>query len=236
MIDWWIPNFGYIDSVKNEPFNVIAIDGPAGSGKSTLARLLAQHLGYLYLDTGAMYRVISLKATRHGIQDSEGDAIAALARTTRIEFQRANGEQRVLMDGEDVSAAIRAPEISEWASRVSIHTPVREVMVQWQREIAEKAHGVVAEGRDTTTVVFPNARLKIFLTAAPEVRAERRHKELLERGIDADFEQVLADILERDRRDTTRTVSPLRQALDAVRIDNDHLDIQQTLHRVLELL
>lgn len=222
--------------MKNEPLNVIAIDGPAGSGKSTLARLLAHHLGYLYLDTGAMYRVISLKATRHGLQDSDGDAIAALARRTQIQFQRENGEQRVFMDGEDVSEAIRVPEISERASKVSVHAPVREVMVGWQRKIAENAHGVVAEGRDTTTVVFLDARLKIFLTAAPEVRAERRYKELLERGVEVDYEQVLADILERDRRDMTRTVSPLRQAPDAVRIDNDRLDIQQTLARVLELL
>lgn len=222
--------------MKNEPLNVIAIDGPAGSGKSTLARMLAQHLGYLYLDTGAMYRVIALKATRHGLLETDDEAIAALARSTRIEFQREDGDQRVLMDGEDVSAAIRAPEISERASKVSVHTPVREVMVQWQREMADKAHGVVAEGRDTTTVVFPDARLKIFLTAAPEVRAERRYKELLERGVEVDYEQVLADILERDRRDMTRTVSPLRQAPDAVRIDNDRLDIQQTLARALELL
>lgn len=222
--------------MKNEPVNVIAIDGPAGSGKSTLARLLAQHLGYLYLDTGAMYRVIALKAARYGLPEMDGEAIAVLARNTHIEFQREDGDQRVFMDGEDVSAAIRAPEISERASKVSVHTPVREVMVQWQREIAGKAHGVVAEGRDTTTVVFPNARLKIFLTAAPEVRAERRYKELLERGLAADYEQVLADIKERDRRDTTRTVSPLRQAPNAVRIDNDHLDIQETLARVLELL
>jgi cytidylate kinase len=222
--------------VKNERLNIIAIDGPAGSGKSTLARKLAQHLHYLYLDTGAMYRVIALKAVRQGFPEADGEVIAALARETYIEFQREDGDQRVFMDGEDVSAAIRAPEISELASKVSVHPPVRTVLVEWQREIAGIAPGVVAEGRDTTTVVFPTARLKIFLTAAAEVRARRRYQELLERGIKADYEQVLKEIMERDIRDTTRAVSPLKQAPDAVRIDNDELDIDQTVARVLELL
>lgn len=216
--------------------NVIAIDGPAGSGKSTLAKILAQHLGCLYLDTGAMYRVVALKAARHGLSEEQGEAIAALALDTHIEFRRENGSQRVWMDGEDVSEAIRAPEIGDLASRISVNPRLREVMVQWQRDIAGQVHGVVAEGRDTTTVVFPTARLKIFLTAAPEVRARRRYQELLERGMEADYEQVLKEIKERDLRDTTRDASPLKQAPDAVRIDNDDLDIDRTLARVLELL
>jgi len=216
--------------------NVIAIDGPAGSGKSTLAKKLAQHLGYLYLDTGAMYRVIALKAARHGLSWKQGDAIAALARNTRIEFRWENNSQRVWMDGEDVSEAIRMPEVGDLASRISVNKSLREGMVQWQREIAARGQGVVAEGRDTTTVVFPTARLKIFLTAAPEVRARRRYQELLERGIETDYEQVLKEIRERDLRDTTREASPLQQAPEAIRIDNDDLDIDETLTRVLELL
>lgn len=222
--------------MKNGRLNIIAIDGPAGSGKSTLARKLAHHLGYLYLDTGAMYRVIALKTVRQGLPEADSELIVTLARETHIQFQRENGNQRVLMDGEDVTEVIRTPEISELASKISVHPPVREVMVEQQRRIAGNTHGIVAEGRDTTTVVFPTARLKIFLTASPEVRARRRYLERLEQGMEANYEQVLQEIKERDIRDTTRANSPLKPALDAVRIDNDELDIDQTVARALELL
>lgn len=214
---------------------VIAIDGPAGSGKSTLARLLADALGFVYLDTGAMYRALALLAQREGVDPTDEPALTRLAETMQLKFQRTNGEQRVLLNGEDVSEAIRHPNIGQLASRISVHSDVRRALVAKQRAIAQQVHGLVAEGRDTTTVVFPEAILKIFLTASPEERARRRQAQLREQGIDLPFEEVLREIRERDERDSTRADSPLRQADDAVRIENDHLTKEQTLQRVLEL-
>lgn len=214
---------------------VIAIDGPAGSGKSTLARLLADALGFVYLDTGAMYRALALLAQREGVDPTDEPALTRLAETMQLKFQRTNGEQRVLLNGEDVSEAIRHPNIGQLASRISVHSDVRRALVAKQRAIAQQVHGLVAEGRDTTTVVFPEAILKIFLTASPEERARRRQAQLREQGIDLPFEEVLREIRERDERDSTRADSPMRQADDAVRIENDHLTKEQTLQRVLEL-
>ncbi len=214
---------------------VIAIDGPAGSGKSTLARLLADALGFVYLDTGAMYRALALLAQREGVDPTDEPALTRLAETMQLKFQRTNGEQRVLLNGEDVSEAIRHPNIGQLASQISVHSGVRRALVAKQRAIAQQVHGLVAEGRDTTTVVFPEAILKIFLTASPEERARRRQAQLREQGIDLPFEEVLREIRERDERDSTRADSPLRQADDAVRIENDHLTKEQTLQRVLEL-
>ncbi len=214
---------------------VIAIDGPAGSGKSTLARLLAQALGFVYLDTGAMYRALALIAQREGIAPEDEPALTALAQRIQIGFQRADGEQRVLVNGEDVSEAIRRPEIGQLASLISVYSGVRRAMVARQREIARHVEGLVAEGRDTTTVVFPEAILKIFLTASPEERARRRQAQLREQGIDIPLEEVLREIRERDERDTTRADSPLRQADDAIVIDNENLTVAETLQRVLEL-
>lgn len=214
---------------------VIAIDGPAGSGKSTLARLLADALGLVYLDTGAMYRALALLAQREGVDPTDEPVLTRLAETMQLKFQRTNGEQRVLLNGEDVSEAIRHPNIGQLASRISVHSDVRRALVAKQRAIAQQVHGLVAEGRDTTTVVFPEAILKIFLTASPEERARRRQAQLREQGIDLPFEEVLREIRERDERDSTRADSPLRQADDAVRIENDHLTKEQTLQRVLEL-
>lgn len=214
---------------------VIAIDGPAGSGKSTLARLLADALGFVYLDTGAMYRALALLAQREGVDPTDEPALTRLAETMQLKFQRTNGEQRVLLNGEDVSEAIRHPNIGQLASRISVHSDVRRALVAKQRAIAQQVHGLVAEGRDTTTVVFPEAILKIFLTASPEERARRRQAQLREQGIELPFEEVLREIRERDERDSTRADSPLRQADDAVRIENDHLTKEQTLQRVLEL-
>jgi len=214
---------------------VIAIDGPAGSGKSTLARLLADALGFVYLDTGAMYRALALLAQREGVDPTDEPALTRLAETMQLKFQRTNGEQRVLLNGEDVSEAIRHPNIGQLASQISVHSGVRRALVAKQRAIAQQVHGLVAEGRDTTTVVFPEAILKIFLTASPEERARRRQAQLREQGIELPFEEVLREIRERDERDSTRADSPLRQADDAVRIENDHLTKEQTLQRVLEL-
>ncbi len=214
---------------------VIAIDGPAGSGKSTLARLLAQALGFVYLDTGAMYRALALVAQREGIAPEDEPALTALARRIQISFQRVDGEQRVLVNGEDVSEAIRRPEIGQLASLISVYSGVRRAMVARQQEIARQVEGLVAEGRDTTTVVFHEAILKIFLTASPEERARRRQAQLREQGIDIPFEEVLREIRERDERDTTRADSPLQQADDAIVIDNENLTVAETLQRVLAL-
>lgn len=214
---------------------VIAIDGPAGSGKSTLARQLAEVLGFVYLDTGAMYRALALLAQRMGIPPSDESQLTQLAEQMQIEFRRVDSEQRVLLNGEDVSEAIRHPEIGQLASQISVYSGVRRVLVAKQRAIAQQVPGLVAEGRDTTTVVFPEAVLKIFLTASPEERARRRQAQLREQGVELPFEEVLREIRERDERDSTRADSPLRQAEDAIRVENDHLTKEQTLQRVLEL-
>ncbi len=214
---------------------VIAIDGPAGSGKSTLARQLAETLSFVYLDTGAMYRALALLAQREGVDATDEAALTRLAHSLSIEFRRVDGEQRVLLNGEDVSEAIRHPDIGRLASRIAVYPGVRRVMVAKQREIAQQVAGLVAEGRDTTTVVFPDAILKIFLTASPQERARRRQAQLREQGIEMPLEEVLREIEERDERDSTRADSPLRQAPDAIRIENDHLTKEQTLQRVLQL-
>ncbi|GBC92588.1 Cytidylate kinase [bacterium HR15] len=214
---------------------VIAIDGPAGSGKSTLARQLANALGFVYLDTGAMYRALALLAQQKGIDPADERALTRLAEAMQIQFRRVDSEQRVLLNGEDVSDTIRHPDIGRLASRISVYSGVRRALVAKQREIAQQVHGLVAEGRDTTTVVFPEAVLKIFLTASPEERARRRQAQLREQGIELTLEEVLREIRERDERDSTRPDSPLRQAEDAVRIENEHLTKEQTLQRVLEL-
>ncbi|CUU03717.1 MAG: (d)CMP kinase [Fimbriimonadales bacterium] len=215
---------------------VIAIDGPAGSGKSTLAKNLAQALGFVYLDTGAMYRALALKAQRLGIRPDDAERLAQLAESLAVEFRRdASGEQRVYLDGEDVSEAIRTPEVSNLASQISVHKGVRQAMVARQRAIGAQVSGLVAEGRDTTTVVFPNATLKIFLTASPEERARRRQHQLQMQGIEVPYEQVLQEILERDQRDSTRAESPLTEAPDAVRIVNDGWTKEQTLAYALQI-
>ncbi|MDM7461974.1 MAG: (d)CMP kinase [bacterium] len=214
---------------------VIAIDGPAGSGKSTLARGLARALGFLLLDTGAMYRALALAAQRAGIDPNDADALTQLAQQAAIQLVAQGDATRVLLNGEDVSEAIRTPEISELASRVSVHSGVRRVMVQQQRAIAAQAYGVVAEGRDTTTVVFPEAAVKIYLNASPQERARRRQQQLQQQGIDAPYEVILQQILERDARDAARAESPLRPAPDAIILQNDGWSKEQTLEHALQL-
>ena len=214
---------------------VVAIDGPAGSGKSTLARSLARALGFVYLDTGAMYRALALAADRAGLDPNNAERLAQLAQQVEIRFVADDATQRVLLDGEDVSEAIRTPEISDLASRISVHSGVRRAMVALQRAIAAQAHGVVAEGRDTTTVVFPDAAVKIYLDASPQERARRRQHQLQQQGIDAPYEQVLQAILERDARDAARADSPLRVADDAIVIQNDGWSKEQTFEYALRL-
>ncbi|HYL36897.1 MAG TPA: (d)CMP kinase [Bryobacteraceae bacterium] len=206
----------------------VAIDGPAGAGKSTLARRIAAKLGYLYIDTGAMYRAVALWALRRGVAVSDMHRLEQLANEARIEFP--SGDGQVLLNGEDVSAAIRSPEVSEAASEVSRIPAVRRAMVAKQREIGERA-SVVMEGRDIGSVVFPDATVKIFLDAAPQVRAERRAAE------SALPEAVVAEqIRERDRRDQTRPHSPLVQAPDAVYVDTTGLNIEQVEAALLKII
>ncbi|MDW8051211.1 MAG: (d)CMP kinase [Armatimonadota bacterium] len=214
---------------------VIAIDGPAGSGKSTLAKSLAQALGFVFLDTGAMYRALALAAQRAGIAPDNEARLAELAQQIQIRFETTEAGQRVFLNGEDVSEAIRTPEISDLASRISVHSGVRRAIVAQQRAIAQQAHGVVAEGRDTTTVVFPEAVVKIYLDASPEERARRRQEQLRQQGIHEPYEKVLQDIVERDARDTSRADSPLRVAPDAVIIRNDGWTKEQTFEHALAL-
>jgi len=212
---------------------VIAIDGPAGSGKSTLAQGLARALGFVFLDTGAMYRALALAAQRAGIDPDDAERLAQLAQQIDIRFEADGEAQRVLLDGADVSEAIRTPEISDLASRIAVHAGVRRAMVALQRALASAAHGVVAEGRDTTTVVFPDAAVKLYLDASPQERARRRQHQLQQQGIDAPYEQVLQAILERDARDAARADSPLRIADDALVIQNDGWSKEQTLEYAL---
>jgi cytidylate kinase len=211
---------------------VIAIDGPAGSGKSTLAALLARRYGYTNIETGAMYRALALKALQRGTPD-ESNALAALASESRIELVPQKDGNRVFLDGVDVTARIRQQDVTEAASRVSVHPPVREWMVEHQREIGA-AGGVVMEGRDIGTKVFPDAEVKIFLDAAPEVRGSRRF--LQDPGATAKEAAVLAELRARDERDRTRSSSPLVPASNAVIIDSTHMTLEQVVERAVEII
>jgi cytidylate kinase len=210
---------------------VVAIDGPAGAGKSTAARLLAARLGYDLLDTGAIYRVMALVARQRGIAWDDGPAVAALASGLDLAFRLDGDVNRVLAAGGDVTAAIRTPEMSDGASRVSALPEVRAVLLGIQRALGARG-GVVAEGRDIGTVVFPDAGAKFFLTASEEERARRRVAELVGRGQPADFAQTLAEMRARDTRDSTRAVSPLRPADDAVHVDSTGLTIDEVVNRM----
>ncbi|HXX18515.1 MAG TPA: (d)CMP kinase [Candidatus Acidoferrum sp.] len=213
---------------------IIAIDGPVGSGKSTLARRVASMLGYIYVDSGAMYRSVALKALRHGVSLEATEQLTALAGRTRIDLRAEDGTQRVFLDGEDVTAAIRTPEVAQAASKVAVVPGVRKVLVAEQRRAGERG-GVVMEGRDIGSVVFPDAQLKIFLTASPEIRAERRWREHQQKGDAIDLARTLEEIHERDRRDRERTTSPLVRAQDAVVVDSTAMDAEEVARLVVML-
>jgi cytidylate kinase len=215
---------------------VVAIDGPAGAGKSTIARRVAAALGLAYLDTGAMYRAVAWKALRDGVDMGSADALERCAASLDLAFRsdEAGGSQRVTVDVEDVTDAIRTPEISQWTSKVSAMPGVRRIVVAMQRALGERSEkGVVLEGRDTGSVVFPGADVKIFLTASPERRAERRFIELEKLGIEVDYAAVLEDQKERDARDSGRADSPLVVAPGAEVLDTDALTIDQVVDAVL---
>jgi len=212
----------------------VAIDGPAGVGKSTAARSLAARLGLQYVDTGAMYRAVGVIARRQGADMADEAGLAALAVAMRFRFPFVEGEQRVVVDDEDLSEAIRTPTASMDASTVSRHPAVRQALVQLQRAMAEEG-GVVMEGRDIGTVVMPDAELKVFLDADPRVRGERRVGDLRARGERADLEEVISDIRRRDHQDRTRAASPLRAAEDAIVLDTTDLGPGEVVDRLQAL-
>jgi cytidylate kinase len=212
---------------------VVAIDGPAGAGKSTIARRVAGRLGYVYIDTGAMYRAVALQALRSGVTLEDRGALEQVARSVRIEFEPRSS--RVLLNGEDVSEAIREPRMSPAASKASVFPGVRRALVSEQRRIAD-GRRVVMEGRDIGSVVFPDAEVKIYLDASPEVRAERRVRELRGKGVEVDAAEIAREIRERDLRDTTRADSPLVCAPDAVRVDTTEMTLEQVEHVILEIV
>jgi len=216
------------------PELIIAIDGPVGSGKSTLARRVAELMGYVYIDTGAMYRSIALKALRRGVSLEAADPLTALAGDTRIDLRARDGGQQVFLDGEDVTSAIRTPEVAQAASKVAVIPGVRRVLVAEQRRAGGQG-GVVMEGRDIGSVVFPDAELKIFLTASPEIRAERRWREHQQKGDAIDLARTLEEIRERDRRDREREDSPLVRAKDAVVVDSTAMEPEEVARLVVML-
>ena len=213
----------------------IAIDGPGGAGKSTLSRKAAITLGYLYIDTGALYRAVGLAAERAGIAIDEREKIAALAETTEVTLKIEADGQHVFLNGEDVTALIRTESISRYASAVSAVPEIRALLLQTQRRLAAE-NNVIMDGRDIGTVVLPDAQIKIFLTASPEARARRRYDELIARGENAVYETVLADIIERDHRDSTRAIAPLRQSEDAILLDTTEIDFEQSFALLLNTI
>ncbi len=205
----------------------VAIDGPSGAGKSSMARRLAADLGYTYVDTGAMYRAIGLYARRAGVDTKDADAVAALLPQVRLDIRLQDGAQHILLNGEDVTEAVRAEEIGMAASDVSAHPAVRAFLLDTQRNLAA-SRDVLMDGRDIGTVVLPNATVKIYLTASADARARRRLAELLEKGKQTDYATVLADIEQRDYQDTHRAVAPLRRAEDAILVDTSDIGIEES--------
>ncbi len=205
----------------------IAIDGPAGAGKSTLARAVAKRLGYIYVDTGALYRAVGLYVMEQGIDIYDAAAISAVLPMMEVDLKYVNGEQRVYLCGENVSGAIRTPEVSKAASAVSALVAVRQHLFELQQNMAEK-NDVVMDGRDIGTLILPNAQVKIFLTASPEERARRRYNELVEKGMDIEYEVVLEEVNQRDYNDSHRDVAPLKPAEDSLIVDTTGLNLEES--------
>ena len=221
---------------SQRPF-IVAIDGPAGAGKSTASRVLARRLGFTLVDTGAIYRCAALAALDANVDVGEEPQLRASLERMQVEFRFAGDENRVYLDGRDVSERIRSPEVSMAASRLSAEPAVRQVLLPLQRRFALQAErGSVLEGRDIGTVVFPDADVKFFLDASPEVRARRRYEELFQQGIDRSFDDVLADQAKRDRDDSTRKMAPLRPAADALVVDSSSLAVSEVVGRMEQVI
>ncbi|MFH1856722.1 MAG: (d)CMP kinase [Candidatus Omnitrophota bacterium] len=217
---------------------IVAIDGPAGAGKSTIARLVAERLNFIYVDTGAMYRALTLKAIRENVDLTDSTRLRTLMDKTNIDLQSSHGKNslRVLLDNEEVTAEIRLPEITNKVFYIAQDASVRKKMVELQRRLAQKYKKAVLEGRDIGTVVFPKADVKIFLDAQVRERANRRFKELSEKGINVVLEEIEQDIIERDRKDKTREIGPLKQACDAVYVDSTNFSIEETVEKVTQII
>lgn len=225
---------GSEDSRRNPKGNrlIIAIDGPSGAGKSTLAKRLAKELGFIYLDTGAMYRALALKVLRQAVDLADDSRLDRLVDETDIDLRDRGGKLEVLLDGEEVGAQIRTPEVSQMASKVSALKKVRARMLELQREMGQRG-SVVAEGRDIGTVIFPQAEVKVYLDASPGERARRRYQELKAAGRQVELPETLREIEERDKRDTERDIAPLRKADDALLVDSSSVDAEQVAALVL---
>lgn len=214
----------------------IAIDGPAGAGKSTIARLAAKELGFIYVDTGALYRAIGLAALRRGYTAEDKDAVIAMLPSVKVELAfNDKHEQIVLLDGEDVSGMIRTPEISMMASAVSAIPEVRAFLLDLQRDMAH-TNNVIMDGRDIGTVVLPDAKIKIYLSASPECRARRRYDELVEKGMDVKYEDILNDVIARDYADSHRDIAPLKPADDAIMVDTSGEDLETSVNKLLRIM
>lgn len=213
----------------------VAIDGPAGAGKSTIAKLIAKKMGYIYVDTGAMYRAMALYFIRNGIKAEDTQMVSEKCKDADISIAYRDGEQVVLLDDENVNGLIRTEEVGNMASATSANKNVRQKLVELQKKLAANAD-VVMDGRDIGTVVLPNADVKIYLTASSSVRAKRRYDELIAKGEKADLATIEADIIERDNRDMTREISPLKQADDAVLVDSSYMTIDEVVQTVVDLI
>lgn len=212
----------------------IAIDGPAGAGKSTVAKIVADRLSYIYIDTGAMYRAFTYKAIKENLNIRSEEDLVRILKETSIELKKAGGKQLVLLDGKDVTKEIRGPKVTNSVSVVAAHKLIRDDMVARQKTLGT-AGGVVMDGRDIGTNVLPHSELKIFLLASADIRAERRHKENIEKGYPSDLAKIKSDILIRDKQDTERKVSPLRKAKDAIEIDTSFLSVDEVVSRIIHL-
>lgn len=219
--------------MKKNVINV-AIDGPAGAGKSTAARAAAAKLGFIYVDTGALYRAIGVYALSKEKDTSDRDAVSALLPEIKVALKFENGEQKVVLNGKDVSGKIRTPEASMAASNVSAIPEVRAFLFDLQRNIAAE-NNCIMDGRDIGTVVLPDAKVKIFLTASPEIRAERRYKELIAKGTDAKFSDVLEDLIKRDYNDSHREIAPLKPAEDGVILDTSELNFEESVNEIIRI-
>lgn len=214
----------------------IALDGPAGAGKSSIAKRAAKALDFIYVDTGALYRTIGLAATRKGVEPKPSAEVENLLNEITVDLTfNDKGEQIVLLDGEDVSGLIRTPEASMMASKISAVPSVRAYLLDLQRNMA-KAHNVIMDGRDIGTVVLPDAKVKIFLTASPEARAQRRYKELCEKGMDVKYEDILNDVITRDYNDSHRETAPLKPAEGCVMVDTTELDFEQSVKKIISVI